>query len=171
MTLELDPVSLAWLDALRSAHFPPERLVVGAHLTMFHALPGAKEAEIMAALAAASATSAPFPLGCAGLRFLGRGAAYDLSAPEAVRLRALLAERFAAWLTKQDRAAWSPHVTVQNKVAPAEARLTLSALAGELPPPITATGFGLWRYLGGPWEAMATLPFGLDPQRTGCKVA
>ena len=41
LTLRLDPESQARFDALRRAHFPPERNLLGAHVTLFHALPAA----------------------------------------------------------------------------------------------------------------------------------
>ena len=44
-------------------------------------------------------------------------------------------------------------MTVQNKVTPERARTLLAELAaGFAPYDVTATGLGLWRYLGGPWE-------------------
>ena len=42
LTLALDGATFAPLDALRRPHFPPERNLVPAHLTLFHALPGAE---------------------------------------------------------------------------------------------------------------------------------
>ena len=102
----------------------------------------------------------PFPVAVAGLRFLGRGVAYRLTAPEAVELQARLRARFDGWLTPQDRGHWWPHVTVQNKVSPDAARQTQAVLEGErLPSAVTANGLALWRYLGGPWEAIARYAF------------
>ncbi len=156
VTLSLDPASQAWLDRLRSTYFPPERLVVGAHVTMFHALPGGQEAAVAACMAGLCAAAAPFAVRMTGLRFLGRGVAVALAAPEPAALRSRLAKAFAADLTPQDRAAWSPHATVQNKVTAERARRTYDALSGiGAPGPITATGLALWRYRGGPWEAAA----------------
>jgi len=48
--------------------------------------------------------------------------AYTLDAPELAALRAGLAAAWEPWLTPQDRQRHAPHVTVQNKVAPAVAR-------------------------------------------------
>ncbi|MGK3899645.1 hypothetical protein ABI062_15425, partial [Enterococcus faecium] len=44
----------AWLDGLRRAHFPPERNVLPAHLTLFHHLPPSVEHELRALLAQAA---------------------------------------------------------------------------------------------------------------------
>jgi hypothetical protein len=41
LTAELDPASFAWLDWLRREHFPPERNLLPAHLTLFHRLSSA----------------------------------------------------------------------------------------------------------------------------------
>jgi 2'-5' RNA ligase len=160
VTLVLDAASQAWFDARRRAHFPSARLHVGAHVTMFHALPGALEPEIAAHIAELCAATAPFPVTVTGLRHLGRGVAYALTAPPAHALRAALAAAYAAHLTQQDRARWSPHVTVQNKVTPEQARETLAALAETAwPARMEAAGLGLWRYVGGPWEAVRVWAF------------
>jgi hypothetical protein len=50
---------------------------------------------------------------------------------------------------------------VQNKVPPAVARALHEQLVAEFAPwTAPARGLGLWRYLGGPWEPVAELPFG-----------
>ena len=160
MTLCLDACAQAWFDARRRAHFPADRLVVDAHLTLFHALPGEREAEVAACLARLCADRAAFPVRVAGLRSLGRGVAYRIEAPDASVLRACVARAFAGDLSAQDRAAWSAHVTVQNKVSPELARRTLAMLSAEPGPgPVTATGLALWRYRGGPWEAAGSWLF------------
>ena len=41
----LDPDSFAWLDGLRRSHFPVERNLLDAHLTLFHALAPSLEPE------------------------------------------------------------------------------------------------------------------------------
>jgi hypothetical protein len=61
----------------------------------------------------------------------------------------------------QDRQKHAPHVTVQNKVAPAVARALHERLLAEFVPyDVRARGLGLWRYLGGPWDPVAAFPFG-----------
>lgn len=50
---------------------------------------------------------------------------------------------------------------MQNKVTPDKARaLHADLAAGFAPFHFTAPATRLWRYLGGPWEAVATLAFG-----------
>ena len=157
LTLALDPAAQARFDALRAAHFPPERNHLAAHVTLFHALP---DALAIGDDVRAAARRQPFPVRVSGLRSLGRGVAYVLEAAELTALRRELAEGWASLLTPQDRQRHAPHVTVQNKVTPAAARALLADLStGFAPYAVTATGLALWRYLGGPWEHVETAPF------------
>jgi 2'-5' RNA ligase len=154
-TLLLDEASTRTFEQLRRAHFPPERLVVGAHVTLFHALPGEQEAEVRQALAQA-ADREPFDVQVTRVRFLGGGVAYDLDVDPSVR--APIAARFA--LTRQDAQPWRPHVTVQNKVPGEQARALHRSLSDSFVPwTARAQGLGLWRYVGGPWEPVASYPF------------
>ena len=63
-------------------------------------------------------------------------------------------------LTPQDKAGWRPHITIQNKVAPEQARQLQAKLAASWTP-FEALGEGLllWRYLGGPWELVEEFRF------------
>jgi len=164
LTVALDAGALAFFDARRRRHFPPERNLIPAHLTLFHALPGAEVATILRDLEEAAGRRPPLSLAVAGLRSLGRGVAYRIESPDLAELRRDLAARWLAWLTPQDRQPHQPHVTVQNKVDPSVARATLAELAAAFAP-FTATGRGLdlWRYRGGPWEAVAQVAFA-DPE-------
>ncbi|MCO7219358.1 2'-5' RNA ligase family protein [Klenkia sp. PcliD-1-E] len=147
-------------DELRARHFPADRLVVGAHVTLFHAVPGEHEDAVRADLAAA-ADRPGFEVEVAGVRLLGRGVAYDLRSDDVVDLRTALARRWAPWLTRQDAQWRHPHVTVQNKVTPAAARALHGDLAAGFEPyPVPAAGLGLWRYEGGPWSPLARYVFG-----------
>ena len=162
VTVLFDADTFAWLDGLRRAHFPPERNVVPGHVTLFHALPGDREADVRAALDALARNETPFDVAFPALRPLGRGVALAVDSPPLVRLRAALAGLFADVLTRQDAQGYRPHATVQNKVAPDEARATLAHLQDTLALPRTARAEGLclWRYRGGPWEAAGTFRFG-----------
>ena len=160
VTLLLDDEAQARFDRLRAEHFSPSRNFLQAHVTLFHALPGEHEDAVRAGLASA-ARRPTFAVEVTGVRFLGRGVAYDLRSPEADGLRGALARAWGPWLTPQDRQRLRPHVTVQNKVAPDVARALHARLSAAFEPGrVTARGLGLWRYLGGPWEPLAELPFG-----------
>jgi 2'-5' RNA ligase len=159
VTLLLDEAAQQHFDRLRAAHFPPARNRLAAHVTLFHALPGERLAELREELAAAADRPA-FDVAVTGVRSLGRGVAYDLAAPELTALRERVAAAFAGDLTPQDRQWRRPHVTVQNKVDPADARALRARLAaGFRPWAASARGLGLWWYRGGPWEPDAEFPF------------
>ncbi len=159
LTLGLDAEGFARIDALRRAHFPPERNHLRAHLTLFHHLPGDRLTEVTETLAAA-ADRPPLALQVSGVRSLGRGVAFEIASPELLRLRADLAARFRAHLTPQDAQGFRPHVTVQNKVSGDDARALKAELeAGFTPWPALGESLLLHRYLGGPWALEAEVPF------------
>ena len=159
VTLALAADDQARLDRLRTAHFPPARNFLAAHVTMFHQLPGSDHAAIAAQLAQAAAI-APFPVRVARLQSLGRGVALSLESDTLVRLRASLARIWFEVLTPQDRQGYRPHVTIQNKVDPAVAKRLFADLSTDFTPwTVEATGLALWWYRGGPWEAAGQMGF------------
>jgi 2'-5' RNA ligase len=165
LTLQLDDASQERFDALRRAHFPPERNHLQAHVTLFHALPGEREDEVRSDLALAAQRPA-YDVDVVRVRSLGRGVAYDLRSPVLAGQRDELARRWQPWLTPQDARPHAAHVTVQNKVTPERARALLRELeASFVPGAVRATGLALWRYLGGPWEPLGAYRF--SPAATG----
>jgi hypothetical protein len=159
VTAELGRKDLAWFDALRRLHYPPERNRLAAHLTMFHALPPSAEAEVRARLASATTESAPKAM-IVGLMNLGGGVAFRIVSEDLDRIREDLANGLHGMLGPQDRGGWRPHVTIQNKVAPKTARALIAGLErGFQPRPVTLRGLGLHRYAGGPWEPVAVYSF------------
>ncbi len=153
LTLGLAEPAQSLFQALRTRHFPEARNLVPAHVSLFHALPGAECRDIQALLRALEATRPEILV--EPPRSLGRGVAFPLTSPELTALRARLAKPWSEWLTPQDRQRFRPHVTVQNKVTPEQARDTLQRLAcGFAPWRTEGTTLLLWRYLGGPWEAI-----------------
>lgn len=164
LTLSFDPNDQARLESLRRAHFPPERNLIPAHLTLFHHLDGDQAGLVEAHLRTACASVAPFPVEVTGLRSLGRGVAFSLHAPALAALRGALARAWHDQLTPQDRQGWRPHVTIQNKAAPADAARLLGTLQATFAPfAVRAEGLRLWRYLGGPWELASVHPFTQAP--------
>lgn len=146
------PEDFAWLDGLRRAHFPPERNQLAAHLTLFHHLPPSLAPELARRLGEATRRPPP-PATVAGVMGLGRGVALRIESEGLAAIRAELAEAFAGLLTPQDAGGWRAHVTIQNKVQPAEAKALRDALAaGFRPRPLKIAGLAAWRYRGGPWE-------------------
>ena len=139
------------LDALRREWFPAGRTAVGAHLTLFHALPGALRTQVGQDLANAAATG-PVAVRFSGVTSLGRGAAYTVESSDLARRHDELQRGWWAHLTRQDQQRLRAHVTLQNKVEPAVARATVETLRARFEPAdVDAPGFDLWRYDGGPW--------------------
>ena len=91
---------------------------------------------------------------------LGGGVAFRIVSPELDSLRRQLAEDFFGLLSAQDDNGWRPHVTIQNKVSVKEARVLKFKLERDFRPrPLAISGLGVHRYLGGPWEDIATYSF------------
>ena len=159
VTAELGAEDLAWLDALRRRHYPPERNRVRAHVTMFHALAPSAEPELRRRLADLAAGPAPVAR-IAGLIDLGGGVAFRIASDDLDVMRSELAHDLHGLLGAQDFGDWRPHVTIQNKAAPKIARELLRSLERDFQPrPLRITGLGLHRYLGGPWETLASYKF------------
>jgi hypothetical protein len=144
---------------MRRAHYPAERNRVPAHLTLFHHLPPSVEGEVGRRLAVYAATPAPAAT-IAGIMDLGQGTALRVESEELEDIRYDLALALRGLLTPQDNAPWRPHVTVQNKVEPKEAKALQARLrAGFERRPLAIKGLALWRYLGGPWEPAKSWTF------------
>ncbi|HJR83250.1 MAG TPA: 2'-5' RNA ligase family protein [Sphingomicrobium sp.] len=159
VTAELGAEDFGWLNDLRRHHYPPERNQLPAHLTMFHVLPPSAEQEVRQLLAGLVARAAPRAF-IAGVMDLGGGAAFRIASDELDDIRAEIADRLTGLLTAQDRAGWSAHVTIQNKVPPREAKTLIHALGSQFDMrPIRIAGLGLHRYLGGPWETLRSYSF------------
>jgi hypothetical protein len=95
-----------------------------------------------------------------GLLNLGGGTAIRLRSEGMSALRDRIAERFYDTLTAQDRGGKVLHITVQNKVAPQQARALQAELAPGLPQRRFAfTGLALHIYRGPHWEAAGSWPF------------
>lgn len=160
VTLQLDPDSQRRFDQKRREHFPPGRTAVGAHVTLFHALPGGDEPAIAETLAATADRTTVLDLHVAEPISLGNGVAYPLASPPLRVLHRQLQQLWWPRLTRQDQQGLRAHATVQNKVEPDVARRTLATLQHDFAP-FTCSGIGLelWRYDGGPWAPRACYPF------------
>jgi 2'-5' RNA ligase len=163
VTLQLDPATQARFDAERAELFPPGRSAVGAHVTLFHALPAHLREDVHDELGR-QATAPPFMVNITDVFSLGRGVAYRLAAEEAQRLHQRLQDRWRRHLTPQDAQRFRPHITVQNKVEPEVARTTLDRLRAAFRPGVTqAVGLRLWRYDAGPWTLLRGWDFTPGP--------
>lgn len=160
VTAELPGDLFAWANALRTAHFPPERNHLAAHVTLFHSFAPSLREELPRELARCAADFAPPEAQLDGLMDLGGGTALALRSPGMLAVRTELADRFFTMLTAQDRGGKRLHITVQNKVERKEAKALQQALGPMLEPrPFRFTGLGLHRYLGPHWEAVGVWKF------------
>lgn len=147
------PEDAALLNGLRRTHFPPERNQLDAHLTLFHHLPPSIGDELKHRLSQHARGAAAPQAWLGGVMSLGRGTAFRVESPALEAIRADLADAFAPLLTPQDRAGWRPHVTIQNKVAPAAAKALQAELSADFRRrPLRIAGLASWWYRGGPWE-------------------
>lgn len=137
-------------------------------MTLFHHLPGEAIGSIEVSLQEVCRRQGSFPLEVHELWMMGRGVAYRLRSGELAALRAELAARWREWLTPQDRQAFRPHVTIQNKVPADAARALHTELSARFRPfEAQATGLALWHYRGGPWEPAAEFAFSPAPAGAG----
>ena len=91
---------------------------------------------------------------------LGGGVAFRVVSDELDAIRDELAAGFHGLLSAQDSAGWRPHITIQNKVAPKQARELRAELERTFDPrPLAIAALALHRYLDGPWETLATYSF------------
>ena len=159
VTVDFVADDFAWLQGLRRAHYPLERNLAPVHLTMFHALPPSAEAEVKHQLSVHAALRPP-RASIAGLMDLGGGVAFRVVSDELDEIRESIADHFHGMLGSQDAGGWRPHVTIQNKVPPKQARALIVELERSFRPrPLGISGLSLHRYLGGPWEKVASYSF------------
>jgi hypothetical protein len=159
VTADLPEALQSRADQLRRLHYPPERNVLAAHLTLFHALPPSVEDELRDALAA-EARAKPIPARLEGVMSLGRGTALRITSPAMIELRERLARRFHGLLGLQDAQVPRLHVTIQNEVSPHEAKVLMKRLIPEIEAlDFAFTGLALHRYVGGPWETLKRWSF------------
>lgn len=161
LTLTLDADAATFFNELRQQHFPAERNYLEAHLTLFHQLPGGEADRVVATLESISQQYHSIDLQVKEVRLLGRGVGYRLESGLLQQLHRQLQKQWQPFLTKQDQQKLWPHVTVQNKVTPDEAKQLFEQLTETFEPFATqGTGLQLWEYLGGPWESRQEFGFG-----------
>ncbi len=142
-----------FFDALRSAHFPPDRNHLAAHITLFHQLPPSGLDELDRLFRTIVADTPPPAAMLREVYSLGRGVAFRIDSPDLLAVRARIADRFAGMLTAQDQGVPRLHITVQNKVTGAETKALLASLAADFRPrPLKIAGLAAYHYRGGPWE-------------------
>ena len=160
VTARMDDDAQATFNALRKAHFPPDRNWLSAHVTLFHALPGSERSDIEQVIGQETGIGGGLSATVNEVRFMGSGVSFGLDSPGLKDLRGSLARCMAPWLTRQDQQGFRPHVTVQNKVPADIARALHAQLSSSFNPwTFSVTGLDLWHYDGGPWVPAAAFPF------------
>jgi hypothetical protein len=156
---ELPQDVFAWADALRRAHYPPERNRMGAHVTLFHGLPPSAEPAVTALLSELAREPAPHAV-ITGLMDLDPGTAFAVDSPAMAALHGDMAERLHGLIQQRDARPLRLHITIQAKVAPGEAR----ALQARLAPGFAARrfrfhGLGLYGWTGEAWVRRRVFAF------------
>lgn len=160
MTASMGGADQAWANALRRTHYPPERNVLDAHITLLHHLPGHMEVEVIARTKALADEFAPPTAKLSEVMNLGKGVAYRVHSPELLAVRDMMAEAMHGLLTTQDQGRPRLHITIQNKAEPADARALLASLTAEFAPrSLAIAGLALHRYMGGPWQPIGNWRF------------
>lgn len=153
LTLKIDRDSFDYFDELRRRYFPPERNFLAAHVTLFHHLPDENLVKIKDELRKVSGAAQVFPLRFTHWRFLGKGSAMMIESSELSKLRGALASLWKIDLTAQDSQKFQPHITVQNKTAPDEARRLFENLSADWTAKTgAAEGLTLWHYAAPRWK-------------------
>ena len=159
VTADFSTDDFAWLEGLRRAHYPAELNRVPVHLTMFQGLPPSAAEEVRQQLSVHAAGPPPGAM-IAGLMNLGSGVAYRVVSDDLEGIREEVADHFHGMLCAPDAAGWRPHITIQNKVTPRQAKQLLDALERDFRPrALGIAGLSVHRYRGGPWETLAAYKF------------
>lgn len=159
VTALMGQADFAWADALRRAHFPPERNHIPAHISLFHHLPPAR-LDALLRLMRDLAAEPPPAARLTDVMLLGRGVAYRVESPVLCDMREHIATVFEHDLIPQDQGQPRLHITVQNKVEPAEAKRLHASLSVQFRPRALAiAGLAAWHYLGGPWQLAGQVKF------------
>lgn len=159
LTAQFDATVQTRLNEIRTRFFPSERNYLDAHLTLFHALPEKLLKEIKNALTEATQVEPP-EAWLKNLFPLGKGFAIEVVAPRLKTLRENLARHFASELTRQDASGFRPHVTLQNKVDPKQAKADMRLARQFFFSDHThIAALALWAYEGGPWRLLQTFAF------------
>ena len=149
----------AWAEEQRRAHFPADRNVVPAHVTLFHHLPPSLLPELAGRMKRLCAGAAPAAR-LTEVMMLGQAVAYRIESEGLMAMREELADAFTGLLVPQDQARPRLHITVLNKVEARQAREVAAELRASFRPrPLQIAGLAAWHYRGGPWELATKASF------------
>ncbi|WP_207421208.1 2'-5' RNA ligase family protein [Desertivirga brevis] len=155
----LEQEHASYFTSLRDHYFPVERNYLKAHITLFHHLPDT--IELMEDLEQLTTKQPFFSIRTNGFLFLGNGFAIKVESTELQQVHSALQQKWWASLTNQDKQKLRPHITIQNKVLPDQARISMNELETVFEDRIVPSmGLALWEYLGGPWKLKREFKWG-----------
>ena len=162
VSLQLDATSTRFFQAQREKHFPAHINYIGAHLTLFHNLPGAQFEKVLETIGRCCAAHSGFYVRVTGLLRFGRGVAFEIQSDPLMDIHIELAKSFKPWLTRQDKERFRPHITVQNKVPVHEAQALFEHINSTFVPFMAkAEAIQLWHYEGGKGKVGSWAPAGV----------
>ncbi len=151
---------LAWADALRRAHYPPQRNKLAAHVTLFHAFAPSLREELLRVLRGLAREYARPTAQIDSLMPLGTGTALAIHSPGMLAIRERIAAHFHGALTAQDSHAPRLHITIQNKVTTQAAKALQHDLSATLEPRAFAfAGLGMHLYRETHWHSLGCWSF------------
>ena len=157
------------INDLRKQYFPAQLNKIGAHITLFHALPGSRLESIVSHLLEIVQTQQGFPIQIIKPIKMSHGVALDANNQEAHRLWDTLVRKWgpsgADFLSKQDQQ-FKAHYTIQNKVEKEVARHTWEEISDRFKGDEgQAIGFTLYQYKkDGHWRYQRAFDFAESPR-------
>jgi hypothetical protein len=157
------------MTALRKKYFPPKLNKLGAHLTLFHALPESKlESTIIPTIKRVAAEWQPFSVNAAKPFRMKKGIAISVPKNQggdlAQKVHGALSGAWEGegWLSEQDAGGMRAHYTIMNKVDDeGEVADAMEEVSGSWKGDRgTVVGLGLWRYEKGYWKWVEAFEFG-----------
>ena len=152
------------INHLRKQHFPPQLNKIGAHITLFHALPGSQLTTIISDIISLVHTESSFTMRTSEPIKMSYGVALNANSQDARRLWDILAQKWgptgADFLSKQDQH-FKAHYTIQNKAEKDVAQKSWEEVKENFRSDQgRAIGFTLYKYLkGGYWRYQRTFDF------------
>jgi mannose-1-phosphate guanylyltransferase len=169
LTLSTSPELHDAMDRLRNKYYPAELNKVGAHLTLFHALPESKMDDIISGIRSVTQATSAYEVEASHVWSTNSIVAikvhHHTATNDTERIHATLRSRWANFLSKQDSGKVKLHYTLMGKVRDKE---MIEAAFKEIRDQVEgreietrgmATGLTLWKYRRGYWESPNVFPF------------
>jgi hypothetical protein len=147
LTVAVEENAFEFFNALRKIYFPQGN-AFNAHLSLFRLLPN--EPSIIDTVEAVSKQYHSMLMQVKKPSFVGNGVAYEIECHELIQLHENLQQQWNAFLIPQDQEKLWPHITIQDKAAPEEAKELLQFLNENFDAfTVQAIGLQLWEYRNG----------------------